>query len=198
MVKPIALCLEREASDSLEKYVRCTARPGRQAGLAIGFDGAILWCDSRACACELWVSNDQRLVAMRPLGGPPIRLLRIGRNLELPEGRAVVVLNGDELDFGVFKFRVHVHGTVDTIEPPRPLRVARGVAVAAAMSLSLGCATGTTLPTLGSAGATSSSSGGTSSSGQSTFDVAESTGGAPADAGGDAGQPIEVVVSPPN
>ena len=70
MARPIIVCLELLAPLADEPYVRCTARPGREAGLAIGEDGSILWCHPGPVACEVWVSADQRLIAFRRAGSP--------------------------------------------------------------------------------------------------------------------------------
>jgi hypothetical protein len=208
MVKPIALCLEREATGDEARYVRCTARPGRKAGLAIGLDGSILWRESQQLACELWVAHDQRLVVLRPAASPPIHLERAGRGLDLPEEHAVFVLDGDELVFGAYRFRVHVHGVTNEEQPPRPLRVARGAAVAAAMALSLGCGADDGNAAQRSSGATqarvaaeprmaeSGTTGGTGSSANTrAVSGGTSSGGGTT---GTAGQTIEVVPFPPN
>lgn len=141
MSRPISLCLERRAHDCAESYVRCTATSGRESGLSIAANGDILWRDPTPCVCELWVSRDQRLMAMRPGGAPSICLHRGRRKLEIPEGRAVVVLDQDELKFGSEHFIVHVHGVTDEVHPPQPLRAAR-IAAAAAVALSIGCGDG--------------------------------------------------------
>ena len=220
MVKPIALCLEREATDTDARYVRCTARPGRESGLAIGLDGSILWCEPKPLACEIWVAHDQRLVVLRPAGSPPICINRARRNLQVPEAHAVFVLDGDELVVGAHRYRLHVHGMTDELQPPRPLRVARGVAVAAAMAMSLGCSAnegsssqppGDATPARVSATPSTGSAAGGVGGYQVSTQVATggargfqlgtqvATGGVASDAGddGSGGHTIEIVSSPP-
>ncbi len=141
MSRPISLCLERLGSDNGDSYVRCTATSGRESGLSIGANGDILWRDPKPCICELWVSRDQRLMAVRPSGAKSICLHRGERKLEMPEGRAVVVLDQDGLRFGSEHFVIHVHGATDAAHRPQPLRVPQ-LAAAAAMALSVGCGDG--------------------------------------------------------
>ena len=136
MAKPIALCIEREGATEDQRYVRCTARVGRKAGLALGLDGSIRWQEPGPVACEVWVSADQCLIAYRPQGAPDVRLERARRSLLLPPARPVVLLHRDELVLGDLRFRLHVHGTTDRLHPPTPLRVGRAAAAAAVVALS--------------------------------------------------------------
>ena len=138
MAKPIALCIERAGASEDERYVRCTARPGREAGLALGVDGSILWCAHEPVACEVWVSADQRLIAYRPAGAPEVCLQRARRHLALPEERPVVVLHQDQLVLDGRRFRLHVHGVTDRLHPPAPLRLGRAAAAAAMVALTAG------------------------------------------------------------
>lgn len=116
--RPIALCLER-LDGSL---VRCTATTGREAGLAIDPSGEILWRSERRGVCELWVSQDERLMALRQQEAPAVTLERKGRKFEMPSEKPVVLRDQDELVLGCERFRVHVHGYARKVEPPRPLR----------------------------------------------------------------------------
>ncbi len=144
MTRPIALCIEHLGGGEQERYVRCTARPGREAGLALGRDGTILWCQPGELACEIWVTQDERLVAFRPAGAPPIRLERARRALELPFERPVFLRNQDELVLGEQRFVVHVHGVTDDVHPPRAVaslpRVAAAAAVIALGATAVECA----------------------------------------------------------
>ena len=97
MPRPIMICLELLAPAADEPYVRCTARPGREAGLALAEDGAILWRHPGPVACEVWVSADQKLIAYRRAGTPPVTLHRANRSLELPVEKPVVMRHHDEL-----------------------------------------------------------------------------------------------------
>jgi hypothetical protein len=130
----------------------------------------------------------------------------MGCSLEVPEAHAVYVLNGDEPIFGAYRFRVHVHGVTDEVQPPRPLRIARGVAVATAMALTLGCGADE-----GGAVQDSSEASPTRNSavprvaigGSASIDLGtqmSNTGGNTSASGtaGTAGQTIEVIPSPPN
>ena len=136
--KPLLLCLERLADGSLERFVRCTAKPGRERGLAIGLDGSILWCDSGPVGCEIWVAKDQRLVAFCPEEAPPTVLTRAGRALELPRGKPVIVRNQDELQLAGARFRVHIHGLATEIHAPQTLRALPRFAAAAAVAMAMG------------------------------------------------------------
>ncbi len=137
---PIALCLEKLGASPDERYTRCTARSGRLAGLAIGIDGAILWCVPRPVACELWVSRDQRLMALRPEGAAPVAIVRAGREVAIPEEKPVVLRHLDELLFDGVRYRVHVHGTTTEVHPPRRiLTLPRVITLAAAMATGIAC-----------------------------------------------------------
>lgn len=132
---PIALCLEKLGATDDERYTRCTARSGREQGLAIGLAGTILWCSPEPAACTLWVSRDQRLMALRPGGAPSVTLVRAGRSLELPIDKPVVLRHHDELFFAGVAYRVHVHGTTNEVHPPRRvLTLPRVLTLAAAMA----------------------------------------------------------------
>ena len=118
MAKAIAVCIERQAAPGADRFIRCTARSGREAGLALGVDGSILWCSKTGAACDLWVTDDQRLVAVRAAPVDSLRLERGQRALDLPTGRAVVVLDQDVIVLGAQRFRVHIHGTTEIVHPP--------------------------------------------------------------------------------
>lgn len=112
---PIALCLEKLGATEDERYTRCTARSGREQGLAIGLGGAILWCSPEPAACTLWVSRDQRLMALRPEGAPTVSVVRAGRTLELPADKPVVLRHQDDLVFAGVRYRVHVTCALATL-----------------------------------------------------------------------------------
>ena len=138
--KPIELCLERVQSADGDRYVRCTAQVGRELGLALAIDGRILWCEQSGVGCEIWVSADQRLMAFCPAGAPPTVLHRVGRTLELPPERPVVLRHRDELELAGTRFRVHVHGVTERVHAPAIVRtLARA---AATLALSVGGAVG--------------------------------------------------------
>lgn len=137
---PIALCLEKLGATPDERYTRCTARSGRLAGLSIGLDGAILWCAPRPVACELWVSRDQRLMALRPMGAPQVRIVRALRDVPVPEEQPAVLRHLDEILIEGTRYRVHVHGTTTEVHPPRPiLTLPRVVTLAATIASAIAC-----------------------------------------------------------
>jgi hypothetical protein len=137
---PIALCLEKLGATPDERYTRCTARSGRLAGLSIGLDGTILWCAPRPVVCELWVSRDQRLVALRPMGAPEVRIVRSRRDVVVPEEQPAVLRHLDEILIQGTRYRVHVHGTTTEVQPPRRiLTLPRVVTLAATIATGIAC-----------------------------------------------------------
>jgi len=124
MPRPLSLCIEDlKASDGDEaRLIRCTAMPGGQPGLGLGADGNIRWLTKALVACELWVSSDDRLIALRPEGAPAVSIGRAGRWIDAPEGRPVVLLDQDQIRLGVRVFRVHIHGETDSVQEPAPLQ----------------------------------------------------------------------------
>ena len=112
MPKPLAICLEDPgARSAAERYLRCTAVVGRQAGLRVDGAGTVLWRSDEAVACELWVSLDDKLILYRPEGAAAVAVHRAGRVLDVPAGKPVVLVDQDEFQVGAKRLRVHVHGT---------------------------------------------------------------------------------------
>jgi hypothetical protein len=140
--KPIELCLERIQSSAADRYVRCTAQVGRELGLALGIDGRILWCEQSGVGCEIWVSADQRLMACCPTEAPKTVLYRVGRTLELPRERPVVLRHRDELELAGTRFRVHVHGVTERAHAPTIVRSLARVAAAATLAVAVGGSAG--------------------------------------------------------
>ena len=67
MPKPLAICIEDLGTrDEGRRYLRCVAVVGRRPGLRVTGAGAVIWKSDDAVACELWVSQDQRLILYRP------------------------------------------------------------------------------------------------------------------------------------
>lgn len=181
---PIALCLERIGAVDDERYVRCTARSGRLSGLAIGLSGEILWCQPEPVACELWVSRDQRLMALRPAGAPRVRLVRARREIEIPEEKPVVLRHGDELvlaDLAGVRFCVHVHGTTREVHAPRPVLSLRAASLA--IALSVGACGGNVSPLLEASAETGEPSADASADTEGAFRPALETGADPEDTG---------------
>ena len=143
MPEPLAICIEDlGARDPGGRYLRCVAIPGRRPGLRVDRAGQVLWKSDEAVACELWVSADDRLILYRPSGAAPVACRRDGRSLEVPEERAVVLLDQDCIDVGSKRMRVHIHGTATAIRPPALLPASRGSGFGrtAAAAVALGAA----------------------------------------------------------
>jgi len=125
MLKPLAICVEDiNAAPTASRYTRCVALPGRQPGLKLDGEGKILWrSDDTAaiCACELWVSEDSRLILYRPEGSSPAVLHRAGRSLNVPCDKPVILINMDRLDIGNRQLRIHLHGKTSDVTAPTPL-----------------------------------------------------------------------------
>ena len=144
MPKPLAICIED--LDAAAPYTQCVAVAGNHPGLALDAQGELGWQTGEAGACELWVSLDERLMLFRPEGAPggAVVLRRGGRTLELPEGKPVVALDGDRVDVGGRRLRIHVHGEAPAVHPPNLLPQQRSslgrAARAAAAALALGAA----------------------------------------------------------
>lgn len=145
--RSMALCLEQlEVTSPHEQYLQCVALPGNRPGLTLDAAGVVRWCEEGSAACEIWVSADEALIALRPTDAPEVRLERAGRGLELPEGKPVELIDEDELIIGDVRHCVHVHGfTVADNAPtwltPAPqLAGSRGRAGATAAALAFGAA----------------------------------------------------------
>jgi hypothetical protein len=136
--EPIELCLEEldDASDA-DPYLRCVAVAGGSPGLCFSPAGEVLWRLNETALAEIWVSLDGRLMFFRKSPQGQVSLTRVERHLELPLGKPVIVLGGDEISVAAKRFRVHVHGTTVEVRPPERLKLrrARNLAVAAAMAL---------------------------------------------------------------
>jgi hypothetical protein len=145
MVRPLAICLEDPAAPAEgERYLRCVAVPGRQAGLRVDAAGRVLWRDDAGTACELWVSGDEKLILYRPDGGGRVVVRRAGRELDVPCGKPVVLLDQDRFEVGGRTLRVHVHGPASAVAEPSylpPRAPGRGLS-RAATAIALGAALG--------------------------------------------------------
>ncbi|MBW2535729.1 MAG: hypothetical protein JRI55_29825, partial [Deltaproteobacteria bacterium] len=120
MPSPLELCIEdRTASPS--RYTRCVALVGRQPGLRLDAAGDVCWQREDVTALELWVSLDDRLMAYRRIGAPPVRLQRGGRTFDLPPERPAVLLSGDDLTLGERQLRLHFHGWAESVHAPELL-----------------------------------------------------------------------------
>ena len=145
MPKPMGVCIEDlEARPGEPRYVRCVAVPGRQPGLRLDTGGEVLWRNDEDVACELWVSADHRLILYRPGGAAAVTVSRAGRSLDVPYGKPVVLIDQDQVDVGVRRLRVHVHGEAPAVSAPSVLAPQQGtlagLARAAAVAATIGAA----------------------------------------------------------
>ncbi len=120
MSEPLCLCLEELDG---ERTWRCVALVGSQPGLRLDAAGLPCWCPDGA-AVELWVSGDDRPVLRRAGDAPGATVRRGGRALEVPEGKPVLLLGGDELEVGGRRLRLHLHGAASEVRPPELLALA--------------------------------------------------------------------------
>jgi hypothetical protein len=149
MAHPICVCIEDlDATGQAERFLRCVALPGIEAGLSISTAGATLWKRHERGALEIWVSADDRLMLFRPPRGVPTTLRRAGRALEVPVEKPVVLLDQDQLETGGRRLRLHLHGEATSVHAPTPFRPERGPGpggvgrVVAAASIAIGAAVG--------------------------------------------------------
>ncbi|RKX23960.1 MAG: hypothetical protein DRP45_09275 [Candidatus Zixiibacteriota bacterium] len=157
MPEPLAICIETiQDRSSHSKYTRCVAIPGRQPGLRLDEEGKIQWQCDDSVAAELWVSADDKLILYRPEGATNLTLSRMGRTLNVPSGKPVVVLDKDEIHVGEAGCRIHIHGKAPSVAAP-----------------SLYSPTQRTLGTLGKAVATAAIIGGMVTAGCSDIEVRE-------------------------
>lgn len=126
MPTPIAICLEHlDARGRQSRWLGCVALAGGERGLGLGPAGEVVWKTGGSVACELWVSQDERLILYRTADAPAATVTRAGRTLQVPPEKPVVLLQGDELGIGSRRLRVHVHGPAATVRAPAPVRIAR-------------------------------------------------------------------------
>ncbi|MCP4542783.1 MAG: hypothetical protein GY832_37140 [Chloroflexi bacterium] len=118
MPKPLAICIEDLDAQSVSKYLRCVALPGRQPGLRLDEIGRVLWQSDDGVSCELWVSADGRLVLYRPETNIPVTLHRVGRSLDVPCDKPVIVIDQDQIDVGARHLRIHIHGQASSVAAP--------------------------------------------------------------------------------
>lgn len=121
-----------------EPYVRCVAVAGGSPGLGFSASGAVLWREVNNTVAELWVSLDARLILYRTREDSEVLLSRATRQLELPLGKPVVVLHGDEFAVNGHRYRLHVHGLAAEVRPPEPLRFKRSRAAVVGAAVALG------------------------------------------------------------
>lgn len=115
----IVVCVEDLLAGSI---LRCVALEGRGSGLGITRDGRVLWKEPGELAFELVVSQDGRLVLLRPEGAPPSSVHRAGRSVDAPPESPVVLVDGDDVHLGEHRLRLHQHGTTRRVFRPELLR----------------------------------------------------------------------------
>jgi len=147
MPTPQAICIEDLVTCSeLERFTVCVAVPGNEPGLALDRKGRVLWRKRRVTGCELWISQDDRLMLLRPRGAASVKVHREGRFLEAPFDKPVVLIDQDEVEVGQKRFRLHLHGRVDDVFAPEPYPLRDGgvgrVVRATAAALAIGVAAG--------------------------------------------------------
>ncbi len=117
MPAPIAICLEDlDATSEGRRYLQCTAVAGGTPGLVLDEGGQAKWC--AAGGVELWVSADDCLILFRAEDAVPVTVHRVGRSLEVPAERPVVLLDQDSIDVADRRLRIHVHGIAPAVAPP--------------------------------------------------------------------------------
>ena len=148
MPNPIAICIEDlDTSSEANRYLRCVAVVGRGHGLAVDARGAVTWKRSdEDAAFELCTSQDEQLALFKPGESGSVQVSRQGRTLDVPCGKPVILLDGDEIAVAGRNLRVHVHGPAPAVHPPSLLPAPTGrfrkVARAAAAALAIGASAG--------------------------------------------------------
>jgi hypothetical protein len=140
--EPIELCLEELTNlERDEPYLRCVAVAGGQPGLCFSPRGEVLWQLNERALAELWVALDGRLVFYRKKTDGIVSLTRASRHLELPLGKPVFVLHGDEIRVENLRYRVHVHGNVKEVLAPERLQLKRARQAVVGATMALGALT---------------------------------------------------------
>lgn len=149
MPLPLEICLEDlDLSPDDERYLHCVALPGDEPGLALDHQGLVRWMPDAPAAYGLWVSADDRLILLREAGAGPLTVQRGTRSVEAPQGKPVVLLDGDLLLVEGRRLQLHVHGVASEVHPPEPL-TARALgqwARSATAALALGAMIGVASP----------------------------------------------------
>lgn len=150
MAHPAIVCLERVGAPQLERYVRCVALVGGQAGLGLDAAGSIVWMQPHACAFMLCVSRDDQLIVVRADSAPELTVHRAGRFRVAPPGKPVVLLGDDAIEVAGVCYRIHLHGVAREVQAPR---VVRRWAAVAAVAATLAAGAGAGCGRAGSSGA---------------------------------------------
>jgi hypothetical protein len=146
MNEKLAICLEdlRPAHEGV-RYQRCCVLYGLAPGLALDARGQVAWKTDAPAACRLFVSLDRQLICLKEPGSPgDVTVWRRGRSTRAPEGKPVVLLDGDELVVGEVRLRVHVHGWTGQafapsfLAPPASGAGSRSRVAAAGLAAALG------------------------------------------------------------
>lgn len=117
--RPIAICLEDlGAAADAPRYLQCSVLVGDQPGLRLDAAGEVQWQPPRPLL-ELCVSADDQLLVFLP--GQAVvsaALHREGRSLRVPAEKPVIAIDGDELEVGAPRYRIHVHGAAPAAPAP--------------------------------------------------------------------------------
>jgi len=149
----LSICIENlHPAHEGVRYLRCCVLYGLAPGLALSPDGQVAWQGDAPAAGRLFVSQDGQLICLREAGAfGVVTVWREGRSTTAPEGKPVVLLDGDELVVGDVRLRLHVHGWTKTATAPSFLPVespaaggwsrvaAAGVAAALGITAMTGC-----------------------------------------------------------
>jgi len=137
---PLSICLER-TDTAAPTFVRCVATPGGEPGVCLQDDGQIAWPSvESALTISLWAAADRRLALRRGADAQQLVLRRSRRVLQVPAGKPVIVIDGDELEAGKWAMRIQVHGETERVDPPEalpqraPRRLMRTTAAALAVA----------------------------------------------------------------
>ena len=118
---PIEICLEDvHGFEDAPRFTRCVALDGGRRGLGLDARGDVTWL-VEAPVCEVFVAADGRLAMMLAEDRLRVVVGRARRRMDVPRGRPVFLLHGDDLWVGDRHVRVHVHGDVAAAAPPEPL-----------------------------------------------------------------------------
>jgi hypothetical protein len=121
MVLSISLCLESLGAPAAEaRFLSCVALATGAPGLGLASDGSVCWQRADAAAA-IEVAGDGRLMLRRIAASGPFAHVRAGRTHEPGAGTSTVLLDGDELELGGRRLRVHVHGAATSASPPFPV-----------------------------------------------------------------------------
>lgn len=104
---PLVVCVEDLQTG---RILRCAAAGSAGPVLGVDFRGEVRWGRPGELAVALLEGTDGRLVLRRPPQSPRASLHRGRRRVEVPVGKPVIALAGDELVVADRRLRLHLHG----------------------------------------------------------------------------------------